>query len=48
MPLVDSIQEEVNEDVTLHVLPKRVQVSPQYVDLSLIKAAKERLDGHGS
>jgi sulfonate transport system substrate-binding protein len=48
MPLVDSIQAEVNEDVTLHVLPKRVQVSPQYVDLSLIKAAKERLDGHGS
>ena len=48
MPLVDSIQKEVDEDVTLHVLPKRVQVSPKYVDLSLIKVAKERLDGHGS
>ncbi len=48
MPLPDSIQKEVDEDVALHVLPKGIQVSPKYVDLSLIKAAKGRLDGHGS
>ena len=47
-PLVDSIQKEIAEDVELGVLPKTVQVSPDHVDLSLIKDAKERLDGHGS
>ncbi|MGH7095941.1 MAG: ABC transporter substrate-binding protein [Stellaceae bacterium] len=48
MPLVSAIQKEINEDVELGVLPKRVVVSPKYVDLSMIKEAKKRLDGHGS
>ncbi len=48
MPLPGAIQQEVDEDVALHVLPKGIRVSPSYVDLSLIKAAKERLDGHGA
>ncbi len=48
MPLVDAIQKEIDEDVALHVLPKTVQIDPKYVDLSLIKAAKQRLDGHGA
>jgi hypothetical protein len=34
--------------VKLGVLPKEIAVSPKYVDLSLIKAPKERLDGHGA
>ncbi len=48
VPDVGAVQREIDEDVKLGVLPKRVQVSPNYVDLSLIKAAKERLDGHGA
>lgn len=48
MPVVEAIQNEIDEDVKLGVLPKGVEVSPKYVDLSLIKAAKERLDGHGA
>lgn len=48
MPVIEAIQTEVDEDVKLKVLPKRIRVSPKYVDLSLIKAAKARLDGHGA
>jgi ABC-type nitrate/sulfonate/bicarbonate transport system substrate-binding protein len=48
LPVVDAIQKEIDEDVKLGVLPKTVKIVPQYVDLSLIKAAKERLDGNGS
>ena len=48
LPVVDAIQREISEDVKLGVLPKGVTVSPKYIDLSLIKAAKERLDGHGA
>lgn len=48
MPDIVAIQNEINEDVGLKVLPRGVQVSPKYVDLSLIKEAKTRLDGHGS
>lgn len=48
MPLVDAIQKEIGEDVELGVLPKKIEVSPHYVDLSMIKEAKQRLDGHGS
>ncbi len=46
MPLPDAIQKEIDEDVKLGVLPKGFTVSPTYVDLSMIKAAKQRLDGH--
>ncbi|HEU0155592.1 MAG TPA: ABC transporter substrate-binding protein [Stellaceae bacterium] len=48
VPDVGAVQREIDEDVKLGVLPKKIQVSPKYVDLSLIKAAKERLDGHGA
>lgn len=48
MPDIAAVQREIDEDVALGVLPKRVVVSPKYVDLSLIKAAKERLGGHGA
>lgn len=48
VPDVAAVQREIDEDVKLGVLPRAVQVSPKYVDLSLIKAAKERLDGHGA
>jgi sulfonate transport system substrate-binding protein len=45
VPNVELVQKEIDEDVKLGVLPKPVQISPQYVDLSLIKEAKQRLDG---
>jgi sulfonate transport system substrate-binding protein len=47
VPVIPAVQKEIDEDVRLGVLPKRVVVSPQYVDLSLIAAAKRRLS-HGS
>jgi hypothetical protein len=34
--------------VKLKVLPQEVKLSPDHVDLSLIEAAKARLDQHGS
>lgn len=48
VPDVAAVQKEIDEDVKLGVLPKAVTVSPKYVDLSLIKAAKQRLAGHGA
>ena len=47
-PLPDAIQKEVDEDVKLGVLPEEITVSPDHVDLSMIKAAKQRLDRHGA
>ncbi|MGH7047195.1 MAG: ABC transporter substrate-binding protein [Stellaceae bacterium] len=48
MPDIAAVQSEINEDVKLGVLPKRIVVSPKYVDLSLITAAAKRLGTHGS
>lgn len=48
MPVIKAIQDEIDEDVKLGVLPKRIEVSPRYVDLSVIEDAKKRLDGHGA
>ncbi len=48
VPDVAAVQREIDEDVELGVLPRKITLSPKYVDLSLIKAAKERLDGHGA
>ena len=48
MPDISAVQREIDEDVALGVLPKRIVVNPKYVDLSLIKAAKERVEGHGA
>lgn len=45
VPDIDIVQKEIDEDVKLGVLPKPVQISPQYVDLSLIEEAKQRIDG---
>ena len=39
------MQKEIDEAVELKVLPKRVEISPKYVDLSLIEEAKKRIDG---
>ena len=47
-PEIASIQNEIEEDVKLGVLPKGVTISPNYVDLSLIEEAKKRLDHHGA
>ena len=48
MPDIPAVQREIAEDVKLGVLPKNIVVSPQYVDLSLVKAAAKRLGAHGS
>jgi hypothetical protein len=47
-PLPDAMRSGIGEDVKLGVLPKGLQVSPAFVDLSMIEAAKRRLDGHGA
>jgi len=44
-PEIPLVQKEIDEAVKLKVLPKPVQISPKYVDLSLIEEAKRRLDG---
>jgi len=44
-PELDSVQREIDESVKLGVLPKRVEIVPKYVDLSLIEEAKRRIDG---
>jgi NitT/TauT family transport system substrate-binding protein len=44
-PELKSVQREIDEAVELKVLPKRVEISPKYVDLSLIEEAKKRIDG---
>lgn len=48
MPDIPAVQREIDEDVALGVLPKRIVVSPKYVDLSLIKAAQQQLHQHGA
>jgi len=45
VPNIALVQKEIDEDVKLGVLPKPVQISPEYVDLSLIREAKQRIDG---
>lgn len=44
-PEIAPVQKEIDESVELGVLPKRVEISPKYVDLSLIEEAKKRIDG---
>ncbi len=44
-PELGSVQKEIDEAVELGVLPKRVEIVPHYVDLSLIEEAKRRIDG---
>jgi NitT/TauT family transport system substrate-binding protein len=44
-PEIAPVQKEIDESVELGVLPKQVEISPKYVDLSLIEEAKQRIDG---
>ncbi|HVH76383.1 MAG TPA: ABC transporter substrate-binding protein [Stellaceae bacterium] len=43
-PDIALIQKEIDESVKLKVLPKAVTISPTYVDLSLIRDAKRRIE----
>lgn len=44
-PDISLAQKEIGESVELGVLPKSLELSPKYVDLSLIEDAKKRVDG---
>jgi len=44
-PDVASVQKEIDASAEMGVIPKRVEISPKYVDLSLIEEAKRRVDG---
>jgi len=44
-PEIPLAQKEIDESVSLGVLPKKVTLSPEYVDMSLIEEAKNRVDG---
>jgi NitT/TauT family transport system substrate-binding protein len=43
-PQIALAQKEIDDNAKLGVLPKPIQVSPEYVDLSLIEEAKKRID----
>jgi NitT/TauT family transport system substrate-binding protein len=45
VPEIALVQKEIDEAVELKVLPQRFDVSPKYVDLSLVEEAKRRIDG---
>jgi NitT/TauT family transport system substrate-binding protein len=45
VPDIVSVQRDIDNSVKLGVIPRDVTISPKYVDLSLIEAAKKRLDG---
>jgi NitT/TauT family transport system substrate-binding protein len=45
MPNMKAAQDEIEDSVKLGVIPTEVQLAPAYVDLSLIKEAKLRIDG---
>ena len=45
-PDVASVQKEIDASAAMGVIPKRVEISPRYVDLSLIAEAKRRIDGN--
>lgn len=42
MPLIEPIQRDIDTAVSMKMLPSGIQVSPQYVDLSLVKEAAKR------
>jgi sulfonate transport system substrate-binding protein len=44
-PDIASVQKEIDASVEMGVIPKRIEISPKYVDLSLIEEAKRRIDG---
>ena len=45
VPNMKAAQGDIDESVKLAVIPKSVKLEPQYVDLSLIREAKRRIDG---
>jgi NitT/TauT family transport system substrate-binding protein len=45
VPDVAAAQREIDESAKLGLLPQAVKLSPDYVDLSLVKEAKLRIDG---
>ncbi|HMD67180.1 MAG TPA: ABC transporter substrate-binding protein [Stellaceae bacterium] len=44
-PDVASVQKEIDASAEMGVIPKRIEISPKHVDLSLIEEAKRRIDG---
>jgi sulfonate transport system substrate-binding protein len=44
-PDVALVQKEIDASAEMGVIPKRIEISPRYVDLSLIEKAKRRIDG---
>ena len=44
-PDVASVQKEIDASAGMGVIPRRIEISPKYVDLSLIEEAKRRIDG---
>ena len=44
-PDVASVQKEIDASAEAGVIPKRIEISPKYVDLLLIEEAKRRIDG---
>lgn len=44
-PDVASVQREIDASAEMGVIPKRIEVSPRYIDLSLVEEAKRRVDG---
>lgn len=44
-PDVASVQKEIDASGEMGVIPKRIEISPKYVDSSLIEEAKRRIDG---
>jgi sulfonate transport system substrate-binding protein len=45
MPDLKAAQKEIDDSVKLGILPKGIELVPNYVDLSLIEEAKRRVDG---
>ena len=44
-PDLASVQKEIDASAEMGVIPKRIEISPKYVDLSPIEEAKRRIDG---
>jgi sulfonate transport system substrate-binding protein len=44
-PDVAAVQKEIEASAEMGVIPKRIEITPKYVDLSLIEEAKRRIDG---
>ncbi|HXQ51609.1 MAG TPA: ABC transporter substrate-binding protein [Stellaceae bacterium] len=45
LPIIPSVQKDIDQAVAMKLLPARIVVDPAYVDLSLVADAKARLDG---